>query len=107
MKLIDMKLNAEEKAEYGPQTPLCDSDYPYGLRITLDDDAISEVFKKMPEVGESRMLCVMVTVCTLSQYEKEGSENEKTMGLQITAVGEMPMQGSKKDPASSLYGKGS
>lgn len=104
MKLVNLKMSPEEKKEQASTSLGETQEYPYGLQICLCDDAISQVFSKLPDVGSTHLMCVSVTVTAISQYESAGKDAEKSMQLQITDMGEMPAL-SKKDQAESLYGK--
>lgn len=83
--MISMKMDEEEKKEYGCATLSCDSpEYPYGLKICLDTDALEKLgLSSMPAVGSTLMIKAMVTVVGSSIREMK-EETEKSLDLQIT-----------------------
>ena len=109
MKLINMAMSAEEAREQYPTT-LATEDaegpkYPYGLRLTLDDDCLEKLgMTAMPKVGDKLMLTAMVEVVGTSTNERQGGDEESCVDLQITdlALGD-EKEPTKRDPAKALY----
>jgi hypothetical protein len=58
---VDMKRSKEEKKEYGSVSPARE-DYPYGLRIDLNDDQMEKLGMELPTVGSTVTLCMKGTV---------------------------------------------
>jgi hypothetical protein len=83
-----------EKQIDGPQ-------YPYGLRLCLDNDVIKALgFKDLPEVGQVMDLKAKVEVCSTNESESKEYGLKMYMDLQIV---EMEIGKPKADPASKLY----
>ena len=91
MQLKSMKVSKQEREEHhtikavNPDVP----EYPYGLKIHLDKEALSKLgIEKLPEVGSEMKLMAVVKVCDVSQHKSIYGE-DRSLGLQITdmAVG--------------------
>jgi hypothetical protein len=86
LELKSMKCDEKEpgpaEAMYGgPQ-----QDYPYGLRICLDEECLAKLgVEKLPELGAEMMITAKVRVTRKSESEDmaEG-EVERSLDLQIT-----------------------
>ncbi len=96
----DQKEIAEDKAEYigsGPQ-----DEYPYGLRICLDDDSMAKLgLTGTFELG--RKLTLNATVEVVSSSKRETDEGpEFNMDLQITEM-ELNNENTNSDRANRLY----
>lgn len=77
-------------------------EYPYGLRLCLDNDTLKKLgITKVSAVGSKMKLNALVEVCSTSAYETKENGMMQTMDLQIV---EMGLSGNKKeiDP-SKLY----
>lgn len=77
-------------AMYGPDRG---SDYPYGLRLSLNDDVLDKLgIEKLPELGSEIMLTAKVKVVSREERADQSDETGKyqCMDLQITdmALGE-------------------
>lgn len=94
-----MKMSKEEADEqYGSPTKLADTpEYPYGLEISLNDEAIAQLgLDPLPAVGKEMMIRARVKVSRTSAHETMGGEAEKCLSLQITDMAvEDEEQGSK------------
>lgn len=106
MKLVNMKMSAEEASEqYGSSLAEAPK-YPYGLSLNLDDDALEKLGldEDLPEVGESFLvMCKVDVVSVISRSDQEG-ESEDSIRLQITDMAfDKPFDDS--DPQDKLYGK--
>ena len=81
--LIDMKMSKEEKREQTQPTAADAPDYAYGLRITLDDDALEKLgVKELPASGTYVTVVALCCVCVTSQYSTEEDE-DRSVTLQI------------------------
>lgn len=103
MKLVSMKMTPAERKEAVTPSDYKPPEYPYGLRVTLDSDALEKLgISKLPDVGTEFELVARVEVCARSEHESEGSRN-KSMELQLTdvALGEPATEGKR---AKVLYG---
>ena len=90
MELKNMKMSADEQREYGPTTLAPDRpEYPYGLRLNLDDDGLAKLgLTDLPEPGTVMHIMAHCTVVRRSESSDEQGK-DKNLELQITdmAVG--------------------
>lgn len=102
--MMNMKMSPKEAKELTNPTPADAPQYPYGLSISLDEEAMQKLgITALPKVGESMQLVARVEVCSTSQYSTQGGEQESNLSLQITDMELAPEQ-QKQDSASVLYG---
>lgn len=105
-KLVDMKLDPKERkkeAELTWEPPL----YPYGLSISLDDEALEKLaMSDLPDVGDTMTLTARVCVTSVSASEN-GVGARRNVSLQIEALGLSDEVDSddEDDPADKLYKK--
>lgn len=101
--LTDMKRSKKEKGDDCPEVS-CDSqeDYPYGLRIHLEDDEISKLNIPMPEIGSTMVLVANIKVTSVSERADEDGEN-RSVGLQITEMELAPYEKNETDHVKKLY----
>jgi hypothetical protein len=104
MAQVDMKMSAEEVKEYTEPSVGDAPEYPYGLRISLDDDALEKLgLTQLPAVGTKMQLSATVEVCSTSAYSTQEGESEASVSLQITAM-ELGSAQQSTSAASMLYG---
>lgn len=59
-------------------------EYPYGLRINLDEESLKKLgTTELPEVGQGMSLKAQVEVASVSQYDNDKGKHRE-MSLQIT-----------------------
>lgn len=81
-------------------------EYPWGLRITLDDETLDKLgLGMLPKVGGEVTFTAKAVVTSVSQHEcddGDGPDTEQTVCLQITdmQMGAAP----RKSAADKLYG---
>lgn len=99
--LINMELSAKEaKAEVSPEADA--PKYPWGLCLTLDNDALKKLnIATLPEIGSKLRLVAEVEVTGVRAYSSQQTESDTSMDLQIT---DMSLSG-ETNAASVLYGK--
>lgn len=99
--LINMELSAAEaKQEVSPDTD--GPKYPWGLCLTLDNDALKKLnIDTLPVIGSKLRLIAEVEVSGVRAYSSQQSESDTSMDLQIT---DMSLSG-ESSAASVLYGK--
>ena len=105
MAMVNMKMSREERKE-SMEVAMDQPEYPYGLCIDLDDDALTKLgITDLPKVGATIMFKAQAKVKSVSASEYEGSEAESRMSLQITdmEIGES-MTDRTNSAASMLYG---
>jgi hypothetical protein len=86
MALTNMKMSKEESAEQNSVTaPESKDEYPYGLSINLDDDALGKLGLTQPmEVGAVLTLTARVEVRRCSSSQEQDGDKESSCTLQIT-----------------------
>lgn len=105
--MANMKMSDEERAEqYGGATAMvpAESLYPWGLCITLDDDALEKLklLKDLPQMDETLELKCKAQVVRVNAYKDPmNGEDESSIALQITDIEIMSRD---KDIAKLLYG---
>lgn len=63
-------------------------DYPWGLCIHLDADELDKLgLTELPQVGTEIPVTVKVKVTRVSQSAVEGSDEQRSVDLQITDMG--------------------
>ena len=83
--MVSMKLSPEEADEYGSSV-MCDKpEYSWGLRITLDDDALAKLgLAALPAVDQTMIITARVKVVDVSSRQVSEDDREDCVGLQIT-----------------------
>lgn len=83
--MVDMKMTKEEaKEQYSPSEDTGPR-YPYGLSISLDDDACTKLgIGDSVNVGDEVLISAKATVTSKSGYQTMVGKAENTVGLQIT-----------------------
>lgn len=102
-KLVSMKLEKKERAEYKPSLAEDGPVYPWGLNITLDDEALEKLgIETLPEAGEQLLLIAKVKVTGTSSNDSAEGGKRQSVSLQIV---EMCLEdgGEKVDAAGKLY----
>lgn len=108
-ELKSMKINyplkdvtfSENSSDFRPNASL--PEYPYGLRLCLDDKALKMLgIAKVPEVGSKMKLNAVVEVCSTSAYETKESGLCQSMDLQITDMS-LDMKSKKPVDADKMY----
>lgn len=108
MTLKSMKISKAEQDKYAtktvgqPEPP----EYPYGLRITLDEESLEKLgIKGLPGVGMMTKVVAVGHVCDVSMNEStdKNSPKRRRAAIQIT---EMEVEFRDETPtADKLYGK--
>jgi len=80
-----------------------ESEFPYGLRIELDEDALKLLnIGKLPEIGAILELEARVVVKAVSSHTSEGQGVRRSVSLQITDM-ELEGMSEKKSPEQIVY----
>lgn len=100
-KLVSMKLEKKERAEYRPSLAEDGPLYPWGLNLNLDDETIKKLgLEALPEAGEQMLLVAKVKVTGTSSNDSADGKRQ-SVSLQIT---EMCLEdGGEKVDAEKLY----
>ncbi|MCC3733707.1 hypothetical protein LLS47_12290 [Rouxiella badensis] len=79
-------------------------DYPWGLRVTLNNDVMQKLGIPLPKVGSEMMLIGKVKVLSTSTRQ-DGEETNNNCDLQITDIGLADDTAApQKSAADTLYG---
>ena len=102
--LTSMKRTKTEKKEGSEEVccPGAQEDFPYGLRIHLEDEEISKLNIPMPEIGSTMVLVANIKVTSVSERADEDGEN-RSVGLQITEMELAPYKNDDTDHVKKLY----
>ncbi len=99
--MIDMKLTPEKKKEISDSCCLSEpSQYPYGLKIHLDNESFEKLKLEVPNVGDKMTLTATVEVCSVSQQSFKEGEKRTDVSLQIV---EMELSKPKKASEDVIY----
>lgn len=107
MAMTNMAREKKLATEGGEAVSLGEDDkYPYGLRISLDSEALKKLgLDKIPAVGVQLCIEANVKVIGVRSEEEQDGTTENNMELQITDMMFCDPEEEKKDPAETLYGK--
>jgi hypothetical protein len=105
MALVSMKRTAQEKKEEKTLLSTSEPDeFPWGLSVTIEDDELTKLgFKESPEVGVEMLLAAKVKVTSTSESKRDGSEEHRSISLQITDMGLTPAA-DRKSTEDVLFG---
>lgn len=84
--LKDMKVSrlADEKVE----PAVTDEEYPWGLRVTLDDKALDKLNLDISKVNVDDEVCLKCRANVISvRHNKSGYGDNKSVELQLTHIG--------------------
>lgn len=82
MKLTNLKTSTETYENAKGEKEIRE-EYPYGLRISLENDTIEKLGVSIPDVGESIELSAVAKILSKSINEREGKKSVY-VELQIT-----------------------
>ena len=82
LKLRDMSLTRSEKVEKVTHDTTDIEDYPWGLRLNLDQDAIDKLGIDLPSVGDTFFVVALAKVRSISEFESD-DETRQDISLQI------------------------
>jgi hypothetical protein len=107
MQLIDMK-NSVQTKNSTLVAPDMQDEYPYGLRIRLDNDTLKKLgITELPAIDSEHKLVALVCVVGMSVNESTGEgEPYRSVELQIEQMVLSPAEeedDESKDPAKSMY----
>lgn len=101
--MVNMKMSSEEAKEQMEPTAADAPQYPWGLCLDLDDDALTKLgITELPAVGARLSIQALVTVTRTGAYQTQGSEMECCLALQITDM-EIGAAPETSAAAKSLY----
>ncbi len=102
--LTSMKRTKSEKKEGTEMAcgPGDQEDFPYGLRIHLNDEEISKLDIPLPEVGSAMVLIANVKVISVRESADENGK-DRNVELQITEMELAPYEKNDTDHVKKLY----
>lgn len=99
-KMVSMKGTGDE--EVAP-SETSGEDYPWGLRLHLEDDQLDKLgIDMMPDPGTKRMMMAKVEVVSTDLHNRDG-EQHRSMSLQITDM-KLGDEDVRNSAAETLYG---
>ena len=103
MAMVSMKMDPKEAKSEGLCCEPCDGpEYPYGLCIDLNNEALAKLgIKTLPPVGMIVTIQAKATVTSTSSNSRQGGEQEMRASLQITDLDVAQDDG--KSAAQKLY----
>lgn len=103
--MVNMKVSPEEAKEEYSDSAMADApEYPYGLCISLDDEALKKLgISELPQIGQVMSLAARVEVKSASGYKTMKGDIENRVELQITDM-QLGSELAHSDPANKLYG---
>lgn len=109
-KLVSMKVDRssrEEKSE-AISTPGDSPMYPYGLNVSLDEDALEKLDVGVGDfkIGAELVIVAKVRVDSLSSNASIAGGDSARVGLQITDLCLEDNAAKAESAATALYGKG-
>jgi len=101
-----MKLTKQETKLQNEPTEIQKEEYPYGLRLNLDNDSLKKLgITTLPEVGSYMILMAKIEVLSISENQHEGDEElRRDISIQITDM-ELAPEKPKPSMSETLYGK--
>lgn len=109
MKLIDMK-NTVQTKDSSLVSPVEQDEYPYGLRISLNNDSLKKLgLTELPAIDSEHKLVALVCVVGLSVNESAGEGDAyRSVELQIESLAlmlakEEAGESSDDDRAKAMY----
>ncbi|EOU1336451.1 capsid staple protein [Cronobacter malonaticus] len=103
MDLVNLKNGTDTYQDESGETKTRD-DYPWGLRINLDNETLKKLGVSMPAVGAEVMITARAVVKGTSVRD-DGDEKYQNADVQITDMAIAPAQAERqKSAADTLYG---
>ncbi|GAB3190759.1 capsid staple protein [Hydrogenophaga aquatica] len=86
--MIDMKLKPEAKTMLGEAVQSDAPEYPYGLRIMLDNESLTKLgITDLPAIDTELKVTAVARVVSVSQHESQGSDKpHRSVDLQIETM---------------------
>lgn len=85
-KLVDMELDDEDKYDFCAPMPCAKPDYPYGLRITLDEKQLKKLGLPYPEIGDMIDMRAFGEVTSCSIEKVDGGDERCRVEIQIQRI---------------------
>lgn len=107
MKMTSMEMTAEMKKRMEPAaSPKEDTGpkYPWGTRLTLEDDHVGMMGMDDAKSGETVEMMVRGKVTGTRNEDMAGGKKRKSVDIQVTHMGMKPKEMDMKAAAKTLYG---
>lgn len=102
--MVSMKMSPEESAEYAGSVMADKPIFPWGLRITLDDESLKKLnMAALPAVDQTMIITCRVKVVEVSSTQVSEDDKKDCVGLQITDM-ELSADRSGETREQKLYG---
>ena len=106
--MIDMKLKPEAKTLLGEAVESDAPEYPYGLRICLNNESLTKLgITELPAIDAEFKVTALACVVSVSQHESLGSDKpDRSVDLQIEMMELAPAKeeaGEGKSIAQRMY----
>ena len=100
--LKSMKLNKKEQkdAELGVESEPVE--FPWGLRLQLDDEAVTKLGTPSLRVGDEVLVAAKATVSSVSSHESKEGEVDLNISLQITDMA-LSEESTDTDRAAKMF----
>lgn len=96
MPLVNMKVKREEEEMVQAEAP--DNEYPFGLRLMLDNDSLEKLgLENLPEVGKELGVEAKAKVAEVSESASEEAGKNRRLELQITDLNLIDPEASTAD----------
>lgn len=83
-KLVDLKRTKQEREKHSKPEPYKGEDYPYGLTVHLDHDALEKLgIKNLPKAGGKVMLHAHAHVKSTEDRNEDGGKRRRSMSLEL------------------------
>lgn len=106
MKLVSMKLDKSARDQMTEPSSLASDGplYPWGLSVTLDEEALDKLQLDLPKVGTTVVLVARADVTSVSSNEGQDRKPRRSVSLQITDLAvDADEPGDKPEAQDVLY----
>lgn len=104
--MTNMKIDPKAREKMTESVAADRPTYPWGLQVTLDNDALDKLsVDKLPQVGKSMLIYARVDVTSVSEHEASDGGKvraNRSVSLQITDLALMPDK-KTTDAEGALY----
>lgn len=98
-KLVDLKRTAKERKKNSEPMKISGDDYPYGLTVHLDHEALEKLgIKNLPKAGGKVMLHAHAHVKSTEDRTEDGGKRRRSMSLELRKMALEATQRAADDP---------
>lgn len=103
--MTNMKMSAKEAREDMEPSMPDSPKYPWGLRITLNDEELKKLgVNQLPQAGSEMLIYAAVNVTESATMDTMDGGKSMRMELQITDLALLPKNMEENSPEKKLYG---